>query len=71
MFNLKVCPHCKHDSIIVRIQAPDDLNWKSINGTLEELWQCQDCGGYFLVTYNVKEVIPLRAKKGEAKCSVK
>lgn len=62
MFNLKGCPHCGKDSTIRRVQSSDELNWTLLNEDLKELWQCEECAGYFIVEYKTIKVVSLIPK---------
>jgi ribosomal protein L37AE/L43A len=56
MFGLKGCPHCGKDSTIRRIQSTDDLNWTLIDEDSKELWQCEECTGYFVIEYRAVKI---------------
>ena len=48
------CPHCHvQESESTRIQGPDEMAWLSDFDVHQELWQCEECGGYFTAKFQL------------------
>ena len=56
------CPHCSNEHGL-RIQGPDDLIFLSDTDEMQELWQCDECDGYFILMYKFSRIVPLLAVK--------
>jgi predicted RNA-binding Zn-ribbon protein involved in translation (DUF1610 family) len=49
------CPHCA-SKCITRVQSGDDLSYTCKVDKIKELWQCNTCDKYFLVSFKVIEI---------------
>ena len=60
------CPHCKSEgqySGCQRVQGPDDLLYMENIDHIRELWQCGECDQYFIVIFELKDIIKLEEVK--------
>lgn len=54
------CPHCKNkDAWSSRVQSSDELSWKTFVLFRTELWECNKCGGYFLIKFKIQKIVKL------------
>ena len=59
------CPHCECQDA-ERVTGSDELGWTMVDDSiLKELWQCDECGKYYFVYYQIIKITPLIEQEGE------
>lgn len=53
------CPHCHDSGCATRVQGPDDLQYQVSVEYVRELWQCNECDNYFIVEFELKNIVKL------------